>query len=280
MYRGQDFRHEYSCICELRSIFPDVNVMALTATASDTLRMHIVHDLGMYKPLIVQVSPDRSNLCYSVEKYTDIVEILNVLVRDLQKERVTFPRTILFCQKQVDCGWLYQFFLRSMGENMTETIGSPISQLNSRLVDVFTKSTEEKVKTHVLNELSKRESKLRLLICTAAFGMGIDCTSVNRVIHWGPPNDSETYIQQTGRAGRNGETSYCIILYGTGLSRFADKAMVDYCKNLDSCRRNVLFKDFQMYQSTPVKCACCDICAALCKCAQCMILLNNLKFIR
>lgn len=68
------------------------------------------------------------------------------------------------------------------------------------------------VKDSVLHQFTNASSKLRVLICTVAFGMGIDCVGVTYVIHYGPPNDVETYVQQTGRADRDGKESYCTLL--------------------------------------------------------------------
>ena len=69
---------------------------------------------------------------------------------------------------------------------------------------IFCKGTEDLVKDNIVLKLL---NQLRVLICTAAFGMGLDCAGVERVIHWGPPNDVETYIQQTGRCGRSRQKS-------------------------------------------------------------------------
>ena len=106
--------------------------------------------------------------------------------------------------------------------------------------------------------------------------MGVDCLGVERVIHWGPPNDVETYIQQTGRSGREGECSYCVLLIGKGQMRYCDQQMRLYCENKVECRRNVLFKDFRSYVSLGSVCKCCDICCSKCKCSDCSNGLKNL----
>uniref|UniRef100_A0A1X7V704 Helicase C-terminal domain-containing protein n=1 Tax=Amphimedon queenslandica TaxID=400682 RepID=A0A1X7V704_AMPQE len=85
-----------------------------------------------------------------------------------------------------------------MSNNLLNPIGSPPSMLQNRSVDVFCKGTEDLVKDNIVSQITKSDSKLILLICSAAFGMEVDCAGVEMVIHWGPPNDLETYIQQTG----------------------------------------------------------------------------------
>ena len=135
-----------------------------------------------------------------------------------------------------------------MGGALLDPVGSPAAILENRLVDIFCKGTEDQVKDNIICQITKPDSKLRVLICTAAFGMGVDCVGVERIIHYGPPNDIETYIQQTGQCGRNGQQSQCILLFGKGLKRYTDKQILAYCENETECRRNVLFKDFQLFQ--------------------------------
>ena len=183
----------------------------------------------------------------------------------------------MFYQRQVDCGQLYQMFEKEMCTEHVDPIGAPISLPQCRLVDCFTKGTEEYVKDSILIQSTLPNSTLRLIICTAAFGMGIECVGVSRVIHWGPPNDVETYIQQTGRSGRSGQLSYCILLFGKGLRRYCDKQILAYCQNTSQCSRNILFHDFSSYTNTAeTKCCCCDICASICKCSKCVVTIDNL----
>jgi ATP-dependent DNA helicase RecQ len=268
---------EYSYLSELRSLLPTTtNLMALTATASDTLMAHIINDIGMISPEIVQVSPEKKNLCYGVQEIVSASDTFEGLAKQLKSERMNFKRTLIFCQRQVDCGWLYQLFIKIMRCEITDPVGMDSALLQYRMVDVFTKATENAVKEHILTELKKNDSTLRLLICTAAFGMGIDCVGITRVIHWGPTNDVETYIQQTGRSGRNEEKSYCTLLYGKGLTRFTDKQMLSYCKSSVQCRRTLLFSDFKSFNANGNRCECCDICASKCNCINCTSTISNL----
>jgi ATP-dependent DNA helicase RecQ len=171
---------------------------------------------------------------------------------------------------------LYKFFQCVLGNEIVDPIGSHTSMLENRLFDTFCKGTENEVKDNIIRQFTKLDSKLRLLICTAAFGMGIDCTGVERVIHYGPPSDVESYIQLTGRCGRQGKQSQCIMLYGKGLRKFADKLMLAYCENEGKCTRDILFTDFSSYQKGN-NCGCCDECAIRCKCLTCVTTIMSSK---
>jgi ATP-dependent DNA helicase RecQ len=275
--RGDEFRVHYSRSRELRSIISSsVGIMALTATASDSLISGIIEDTGMLNPYIVQISPDKENLIYSCEEISSIDDF-RPLAESLQHDRMDFPRTIIYCQRQVDCGHLLQFFKKILGPGITEPPGVPYCLLSYRLLDCFSKGTQEEVKDAILKSCTQSHSVLRLIICTAAFGMGIDCVGVSRIVHWGPPIDIETYIQQTGRSGRSGEMSLCLMLHGKGLMRFCDKKIQNYINNKTLCRRTVLFTDFKMYSSVPQNCNCCDICAKKCHCFSCDHLLESFK---
>ena len=75
--------------------------------------------------------------------------------------------------------------------------------------------------------------------------MGVDCPNVRQVIHLGPPEEKEAYIQETGRAGRDGLQSFAILLLVKGMRQYVDKDMKKYIMNCDLCRRNSLFSDFE-----------------------------------
>ena len=195
----------------------------------------------------------------------------------LKARRLEFACTIIFRQCQVECGNLYDLFLQELGSEFMEPIGAHYSLPQYRLVNVYTKDTEEYTKSSVLAQCTDASTCLRVIICTAAFGMGVDCIGVNRVIHYGPPNDVETYIQQTGRSGRNGGSSHCQLLIIKEQIRFCDHSMKSYCENLTNCRRDSLYSGFSSYKTYGLKCNCCDICAFECRCAKCLELLKQLQ---
>ena len=133
-----------------------------------------------------------------------------------------------------------------------------------RLVDMFTSCTDSHVKSEVLR-LFTEPSSLRVVCATIAFGMGGNCADIHHVIHLGPPDGLESYVQETGRAGRDGLQSKAILLVNRNLLRHANSDMRHYCLCNTECRRDLLFKKMEGYskekdtQLTPSDC--CDCCS-------------------
>lgn len=112
--------------------------------------------------------------------------------------------------------------------------------------------------------------KLRMVIATTAFSMGVDCPDVSKVIHYGSPEDVEQYVQEAGRAGRDGSSATALLLYGAS-HKPTHQRMKDYA-NSKICRRSALFKHFVLFEDNKFAlslCKCCDICEVKCKCTQC-----------
>lgn len=248
-------------------------MMAVTATASPTTRKEVIRMLGMQKPFMIVRCPDKANIFYSVEeKNGGIEEGFASLVEELREKRMKFEKTIIFCRSYNDCSSIYIYFKDILREDLTDPPCYPnVSKF--RLVDMFTACNSAGVKTQILSSFAVANGRLRIVIATVAFGMGIDCPNVRRVIHWSPPSDCEAYIQETGRAGRDGETAYAILYYAKrDISySFMDKAIIQYCRNTQVCRRVALFKEFDYSGHIDVTgCKCCDLCAMICECSNCL----------
>jgi len=106
---------------------------------------------------------------------------------------------------------------------------------------------------------------------TIAFGMGVDTPDVRQVIHYGAPNDIHSYIQETGRGGRDGKVTVAKLFNVSKLNRFCDKDMLRYIKNTSECHRDVLFRNTDDYTHADMgkKYLCCDICKLKCDCGSC-----------
>ena len=94
---------------------------------------------------------------------------------------------------------IYLFMKDRVGEEFTDPIGAP-DRARYRVIDMFTACTHPDVKKQILELFCNTRSRLRIIIATIAFGMGLDCPDVRRVIHWGASEDTELYLQETGRA--------------------------------------------------------------------------------
>ena len=268
-------------IKEVRSLMsPNLHIMALTATATRSLRSEVQQMLGMIEPVVVVRSPDKINMRYTNIKLTGSNacsnEIFAQLLAELQAKRTSLDRVIIFCKNKTDCAKLYAFFESNLGPDFTEPPGVSESILECRLVDMFFKGTESTVKMGILANFTK-PSPLRIVIATVAFGMGVDCPDVRLIIHLGPPSDLESYVQEVGRGGRDGSASYAVLLYSSKLSVQCSEHMIHYVENTSTCRRDMLYTHFDNFSHSPynIGCKCCDICAKTCECTHCHDLLYS-----
>ena len=257
--------------------------MALTATATLTTRKFIIKSLIMQKPDIIYVSPARDNILYTVvDKPKDGVgDFFKHIVGTLKVERSNMGWIIIFCKTYTNIISVYQYFKRQLGEYFTEPKGYPTNNVIYRMVDVYTQCTHDSVKKKIVTQFTK-ESPLRVVIATIAFGMGINCPDMRHVIHWGVPDDAETYVQESGRAGRDGKLSCAtIVKSASDLSQsHVTQHMIDYCINKAlGCRRLLLFKDFDECNFLCKGCKCCDVCQKSCSCGQCHVNINSFSII-
>ena len=191
--RGSTFRQAFLKVGELRSLLPEAcNIMALTATANSSLRLQLKDLIGMKDPTMVVLAPCKPNLFYKVLPFVSIECNFTPMLEKLMKERVSFPRTIIYCRTMDDCANLYLFFQNSMKGEFTEPPNVPyLSQF--RLVEMFTSCTDDSVKDQIITSFTK-PSCLRIVCATIAFGMGVNCQDIREVVHLGPPDDFESYI--------------------------------------------------------------------------------------
>lgn len=244
--RGNTFRETYRRLGEIRSLIPpSVHIMALTATASTTTRNQVYRLLGMHQPVLVYVPPSKKNIIYCVKPKVTMEKLVHELSCALMEFQESFPKVILFCRRLEECSQFYVLFKDLLGEHFTKPTGAPSNLSKFRVVDMFTSCTQEEVKKTILKSFCSPTGHLRIVIATIAFSMGLDVPDIRQVIHWGPSDDRESYIQETGRAGRDGDLC-CALLYHTRKDyRHADKNMVAYCTNDLICKRQLLFSEFE-----------------------------------
>ena len=234
--------------------------MALTATATTATRECVIKSLDMQKPTLVSVSPFKHNIVYAVAKKSSISSAFEPLAKQLAEKRTDMGRTIIFCRKYTEVTATYHFFKRTLCADFTEPPDAP-DLARFRLVDMFTHCTHDSVKSSIMERFTM-QSSLRIVIAAVAFGMGIDCPDVRQIIHWGIPADAEMYVQESGRAGRDGQMSCALLVYGKRDLRkaYTTEHMIKYCENTDQCRKKILFENFEGCQKIVSKgCMCCDM---------------------
>lgn len=260
IYRGDNFRVSFSKIGELRSLLPDkVSIMGLTATATTETLKIVTDRLSMRNPVVIGITPNQVNLKFFVEPLPTATTLCDTLSDGLKTLRLDFPKTLVFCCTLGNCSTLYQLLRAKLGKEFTEPIGYPdLHQF--RMVEMFTRASTKEMKEKVLKSFVDVQSKLRLVVATTAFSMGIDCPNVRNIVHFGVPGTIEQYIQEVGRAGRDGEPSTALLLYGSP-GKHVEHNMKRYGENNMKCRRQFLYKDFLFYDHTDqTESNCCDIC--------------------
>ena len=216
--------------------------------------------------------PERPNIKYSVLPMPAMEDLCSTLSKELIESRASTPKTVLFCQTLQQCGDFYAIIKKELGQNLTEPPGAPC-MFPFRMVSLFTSASRAELRAEVLQEFCRDKTNLRPVIATTAFGLGVDCRDITRVINWGAPSSLEELVQETGRADRDGSQSAAILYYGKGSNRRISKKVKQYGENRSECRRTLLFKNFLFSESdiqSIVACKCCDLCTPLCVCDDCV----------
>ncbi|MCF7918411.1 MAG: DNA helicase RecQ [Candidatus Cloacimonetes bacterium] len=234
---GHDFRPEYRQLTILREKFPDSIILALTATATKQVRHDIAHILGIDPANIFISSFNRPNLFLEVDIKTDVLrQILDFIKKFPQQSGIIYCST----RKQVD------------------TLTRELQQRNYSVLPYHAGLTDAQRWEN--QEKFSRDDAL-IMVATIAFGMGINKPNVRFIMHSDLPKNIETYYQQIGRAGRDGEPAQCLLLFNYGdIGKikffFQEKSeeelihannllteMIRYCE-ADVCRRVLLLKYF------------------------------------
>lgn len=235
---GHDFRPDYKLLGEVRQHFQGVPVMALTATATENVKVDVIHNLGMQSCEVLTQSFNRPNLTYEVRHKGKAKDVLEAIVKIID-ETYRNQSGIIYCLSRQTC----------------ETIAKKLREEYKIGAQHYHAGMDPQAKAQVQTEWQAGQHKI--IVATIAFGMGIDKADVRFVVHHTIPKSLEGYYQETGRAGRDGKRSGCYLFYGyqdtSALKRMIDEGdgsweqkerqremlrnVIQFCENRCDCRR-------------------------------------------
>lgn len=269
-----DFRKSYVKLSYFKSCYPKVPLLAMTATATPRVQQDVVTQLGLDSCLLFKSSFSRPNITYEV-----IPKPSNIKKQVDKMAEIVFER---FTEKKagyriIQCGIIYCFSTKdceSVAESLNEVLKSKLSNSDRRptLVQHFHAKLDEDMKRTVQQDWTN--GKIPIIVATIAFGMGINKPDVRFVIHHSLSKTLEGYLQESGRAGRDGDPASAIVLYNKrdiynviymlrksaeenkDSNSFEDNgqlelnlqsvySMADYCEEEWLCRRKMLLEHFK-----------------------------------
>ncbi|GFF39278.1 ATP-dependent DNA helicase hus2/rqh1 [Aspergillus lentulus] len=245
---GHDFRPDYKALGEVRDQLPGVPMMALTATATENVKVDVIHNLKMEGCEIFTQSFNRPNLTYEVRQKTKSAEVLESIA-DIIKTSYPNKSGIIYCLSRKTC----------------ETVAEALTSQHNIRAEYYHAGMDSSKRAEVQEWW--QSGRVHVIVATIAFGMGIDKPDVRFVIHHSIPKSLEGYYQETGRAGRDGKRSGCYLYYSyrdaTSIMSMIDKGeggkqqknrqrqmlrnVMQYCLNLADCRRVQILAYFNEY---------------------------------
>ena len=196
--------------------------------------------LELKDPTIVIENPDRPNIFYeirtrppSIDQQDHLDVVLNELAQELKAKQGDFPLTILYTDYNI-ISYCMSYMEYVMGK----------CNADEMRYHQYHNVATERIKCHVIDELRQEKSYVRLIFATIALGMGMNARNIRRIIHYKPPTNLDRYMQETGRAGRDGEPAHAILYWNNTDVRKnrpgITDSLIDMCKSCKCVRAALL----------------------------------------
>ncbi|KAM7377819.1 hypothetical protein PAMA_012964 [Pampus argenteus] len=251
---GHDFRPDYKLLGILKRQFPNVPLLGLTATATSSVLKDCEKILSVPQPITLTASFNRTNLYYEVRIKDSVNDATINDIASLIKNRYKDQSGIVYVFSQKDA----------------ESVASELQERDI-LAYPYHAHMDPDDKSRVHRKWTA--SKIQVVVATVAFGMGIDKPDVRFVIHHTISKSIENYYQESGRAGRDDRPADCIVYFGfSDIFRISTMVvmenvgqqkllqMVDYCQNVDRCRRSLMAVHFDEVWDDEGCNQMCDVC--------------------
>lgn len=209
---GYDFRPSYLDIANIRADFPDTPMLALTATATPDVTEDIQRQLHFHDQRVFRMSFERKNLSYIVRYVMDKADQLIHILKNVEGTAIVYARS------------------RQRTKEFAELLNQ--AGLSATYFHAGLETTEKEQRQN-----DWQQDKVRIIVATNAFGMGIDKPDVRVVVHIDCPSSIEAYFQEAGRAGRDGKQSYAVLLCNRNDVRKLQKRISDTYPDKDYIRR-------------------------------------------
>lgn len=264
------FRQHFTQLAEIRSIFNDVPLMALTGTITTADKKLVVSSLCMTEAVSIHHNADRPNIFLAVLRLSSKKEAwyryLDDDIEVLKTCGIQSERKIFFCRNIEHTCKLYDYYESVLGEEHGYYPPGAAIDPTNRVFAMYHSNSAPSVKKAVLESLANPNGKVRRVFATQSLSMGINCQNFRYVYHWGAPRSLEQSFQEVGRGGRDGIASQAILLFCDSQLKpeLCTQSTIDYCLNIsNTCLRAKLmdYFDCEINYHGPSD-NCCSVCVS------------------